>query len=188
MAAPYSNLRSKLDRAICAFLVDQGCGSQESIVPFASLESAGYPNTEVHSVISKPDPDFSGNRRIQVHVTIQGSATKDPNNPTSQSPRVEFDKRVAQTIDALMQTDDNGQSLRATAVLITAAGRALAVAADATPEAIQFAADNADMVDFTCQMWLDVSEGDGEIDADDEGCSWKEVAVFEALASPSNTD
>lgn len=187
--APYSNLRSKLDRAICAYLVSQGVGGDENILPFASPINSGYPNVVVHSVTSKPDPDFSGNRWVQVHITISGSATKDPDKPDSQNPRVQFDNLVAAVGDALMQTDDDGQSLRATAELITAAGRATATTVDLNdPVSVQFAEDNKDMADFTCQMWLDVSEGDGEITADEEGCAWKEVFVFNALACPSNVD
>lgn len=185
----YSNLRSKLDRAICAWLVNQGCGSVDDINPFAQTKLTPYPNTEVHSTLSKPDPDFSGNRRVSVQISIKGSATKDPANPDSQNPRIQFDKRVAATADALMQTDDNGVSLNATARSITTAGRALAAVQDPTdPVAVQFAADNSDMADFTCQMWIDDGEGDGEITADEDGCAWNEVFMFVALANPSNTD
>lgn len=190
MTTHYSNLRSKLDRAICAWLVNQLVGGVDNILPFASVKISPYPNVEVHSTLSKPDPDFSGNRRVQVQISIKGSATKDPNNPDSENPRIQFDNLVAAVGDALMQTDDNGVSLNATARGITTAGRALAVDSTngAIPAAVQFAKDNADMVNFTCQMWIDAGEGDGEIDADEEGCSWNEVLMFEALACPSNVD
>lgn len=83
-----------------------------------------------------------------------------------------------------MMKSDDGQTLRWTAAAITAAGRALAVAVDATDEAAQFALNNADMTGFTCQEIYDMGEGDGE--ADGEGCSWEEILMFDVVASPSN--
>lgn len=179
-----------MDRATCAWLVSQGCGSINDIFPFTDVTINAYPNTEVHSISSsKADPDFSGNRWIAVEISIKGSATVNLNNPTAQTPRTQFDLRVAKTVDALMQTSDNGVSLNATALAITLAGRALAVVQDpADPASVQLAKDNADMADFTCQMWIDGDEGDGEITADEDGCAWNEVLQFKALACPSNVD
>lgn len=186
MAAPYSNLRSKLNRAIAAYLVSVGAGSIEDVAPANSAGSSKYPNTTVRATMSKADVALTGLRRISVQISIKGSATIGINEPNKDVSRLNFDTRVANTDDALMQTDD-GQTLRATAGLIAAAGRALAVVVDPNdPKSVLFAANNADMVDFTCQGWYDVGEGDGE--ANEEGCSWEEILMFEALCSPSNVD
>lgn len=186
MAESYTRLRSKLDRAICAYLVSAGCGSPKDILPNNSVEPSTYPNTTVRSTISKPEVPLTGLRRIMVHISIKGSATVTNKEPNQQLPRVLFDRRVSDTYDAMMQSDDD-QTLRATARAITAAGRALAVPIDpANAEAVQFAANNADMTEFTCQGVYDAGEGDGMADAD--GCSWEEILMFEITASPSNTD
>jgi hypothetical protein len=193
VAAPYSNLRSKLDRAICAWLASQpGCGSVDDILSSVSVFLKAYPNTTVETVLSKPTPDFSGNRWCHVHVRIAGSAVKQVPQPgqlaPNQTPRQLFDARVAATTDALMLSDNNGQDLRYTADAITTAGRALAVdpTNGANANAAAWAAANADMVDFTALMWLDDGDAPGEITADEEGCAWKEVVMFKCLACPSN--
>jgi hypothetical protein len=193
MGAPYNNTRSKLDRAICAWLVTQpGCGSVNDILPSVSVFLKSYPNTTVETVLSKPQSRFSGNRWCDVHVRIAGSAVKQVPQPgqlaPSQAPRELFDARVGSTIDALMQSDTNGVDLAATAIEITNAGRALAVdpTNGANAQAAAWAAANADMPDFTCIMWLDDGDGPGEITADEENCAWKEVIMFKALACPSN--
>ena len=185
MIAPFNNLRSKLNRAIAAYLVSQGCGGVGDVVPANSRQPKSYPNTTVQSTLSKPEVPLTGLRRVTVHISIKGSAVIDPSEPNPEVARINFDKRVAQTYDALMQSDDD-ETLRATAAAITEAGRALAVPADDSPEAAQFAANNSDMEDFTCSSWYDMGEGDGEPSG--EGCAWNEILIFEALASPSNTD
>lgn len=184
MAAPYNATRSKLSRAICAYLISAGCGSVADVLPYESTTEKTYPNTTVKATISKPDPDFTGNRRIPVHISIKGSASLLNGETDLQQPRIQFDGRVMQTMDALMQTADN-QTLLATAALITAAGRAMAIDASngANAAQAQFAADNADMADFTCINWFEAGEGEGEADGD--GCSWEEVLMFEAIACSS---
>ena len=123
---------------------------------------------------------MTGVRRIAVQISIKGQAGKDD------SSRVQFDKRVGATYDALMMSDD-GQTLNATAAGITAAGRALAVASDPNdPASVDLASKNSDMADFTCQAVYDTGEGDGSADA--EGCSWEEILTFDIICSPSNVD
>ncbi len=185
MAEPYSKLRSKLNRAIAAYLVSAGAGGVNDVTPANTVGKSDYPNTTVRSTLSKVEVAFTGLRRISVQISIKGSAVNAVNEPNKDVSRVNFDTRVATTEDALMQTDDD-QTLLATADNITAAGRALAVPADGSDAAALIAANNADMVDFTCQAWYEAGNGDGE--ASDPGCSWEEILMFEALCSPSNTD
>jgi hypothetical protein len=181
----YHKTRSKLNRAICAYLVSVGAGGPEDTVPANSGGSQGYPNTTVHATLSKPEILLTGIRRITTHVSIKGSAVVAVGEPNADVARKNFDDRVAAVEDALMQSDD-GQSLRATAVAITAAGRALATPVDISPEAAQFAANNADMVDFSCQAWYDGGEGDGVPEG--EGCAYNEILIFEAVCSDRNVD
>lgn len=185
MAAPYHNLRSKLNRAIAAYLISKGVGGPSDTGPANARTLSTYPRTTVRATIGKPEPPLTGNYRVPVHVSIKASATQEPDEPNLDIARKLFDERLANVFDALMQSDDD-QTLRKTADDITAAGRALAVAVDASPEAVQFAANNADMVDFTLLGWYDGGFGDGEPDA--EGNAWEEILIFEALCCASNVD
>lgn len=184
MAAPFSTLRSKLNRAVCAYLVSAGAGSVQDTTPSFSQTRLTYPNTTVRATMGQPDPCFAGSYRITLHVSIKGSASQPGNDPNPEESRVAFDNRVATVADALMMGDD-GQTLQYTASAITTAGRALATVQDPTdPVSVQQAANNADMVDFTLMQWIDRGFGDGTAEA--EGCTWEEILIFEAYCCPSN--
>lgn len=186
MAAPFNKLRSKVNRAVAAYLVSQGCGSFQDTVAANTQAPTGYPNTTVHATLSLAEVNMTGLRRVKLQISIKGSATTDPGQPNEDSVRVQFDNRIALVYDAMMQTDD-GQTLRYTARAITAAGRALAVSQQpGNPDSDQLAANNADMVDFTCQAVYDMGEGDGE--PSEDGTAWEEILLFDILASPSNVD
>ena len=185
MAESYNKLRSKLDRAVAAYLVSVGAGGPNDCLPHNTVLANTYPNTDVHSTLSRPEVALTGLRRVMVHISIKGSAVLKPGEPNKDVLRVNFDKRVADTYDAMMQSDDD-QTLRYTCGLITTAGRALAVAVDNSEAAALNAANNADMVDFTCQAIYEAGEGDGTADA--EGCDWENVLMFEVVCSPSNVD
>lgn len=184
MSAPYNNIRSKHNRAIVAYLISQGIGSNDDTTPANSVGSNTYPRTTVRSMIAKPNPNHTGDYRITTHISIKGTATNKANEPNPEQARVEFDKRVGQTCDALMMTDNN-INLKFTASSITTAGRALAVAIDASGAAILFAANNADMADYTCDQWYDGGSGDGE--PDEQGTAFEEILIFEAVCWPSAT-
>lgn len=173
---PFNRLRSKLNRAIAAYLVSAGAGSADDVSPANSRQSKGYPNTTVRATIAKPEVPLTGIRRITVHISVKGSAVQENSETSEEAAREAFDQRLAQTADALMQSDD-GRTIRATAAAITAAGRQLAV---------DNPTDHADMADFTCQAWYDGGEGDAP--PDEVGTSWEEILIFEAVCSASNVD
>lgn len=187
MAAPYNNIRSKLNRAICSFLIQQKCGSIDDVLPANTVQGKTFLNTTVQCTLAQPDPPLSGDYRITVHISIKGSATSPVGEPNPAIQRVNFDQRISKTWDALMQSA-NGQDLDYTAQQISAAGRTLAVDASNGQDPVQkqLAANNADMVDFTCIQWIDRGTGDGR--ANEEGVSWEEILIFEALACSSNVD
>lgn len=106
------------------------------------------------------------------------------------NPRIQFDARVATTGDALVQkyadpADGHTMTLQATADDITSIGNALAVDASngADPDQVQFAANNADMADFTLQGWFEKGFGRGT--ADDGGNNWERVLMFDAVCCAS---
>lgn len=184
MGAPYGNLRSKLSRALAAYLVGLNglAGTAADIFSIESRADRGYPNTTCRGFQAQPEVPFTGNETVTVRISIKGSATltdaQDAVNPKNQNaPRLTFDARVAATSDALMQSDDNSVSLKAMIPLINNAAYALAAADPA---------NNADLADFTLLSWYDKGNADGEADA--EGCSWEELLVFEAVCCPSAVD
>lgn len=186
MAEAFNRVRSKLNRAIAAYLVSRGAGSVDDTVPANTTTPLNYPQTVVRATLSKPEVAFTGIRRVTVHVVIKGQAVKNP--PDSAAPadtaRQAFDDRVAAIYDALMQS--SGHSLKATAQAVTASGRALDSDDNDATDGWTARALNTDMSDFTCSAWYDAGEGDGEPEA--EGCDWVETLIFEAICSPSNVD
>lgn len=186
MPDPFNKLRSKLNRAVAAYLVSVGAGSSTDTVAANTIAPTGYPNTTVHATLSLAEVNMTGLRRVKLQISIKGSLTTDPGQPNTDDPRVQFDNRVGLVYDAMMQSDDS-QTLHATAVAITAAGRALAVSiTPGDPASDLLAANNADMVDFTCQAVYDMGEGDGQ--PSEEGTALEEILLFDVLASPSNVD
>lgn len=186
MSAPYSNLRSKLNRAVVAYLIGAGCGAATDVLPANSKAVKSFPNTVVKSAVAKPEVRLSGIYRITLAIKIKGSSVQSVNASNTELPRTAFDTRVAKTFDALMQTDDE-TTLNVMCGLITDTGRALAaVPANATPAQIKFAADNADMADFTVEGWFDSGFGDGE--PDEEGADWEEILLFDVVCCSSNVD
>lgn len=189
MPAPYNNVRSKLTRAVAAYLIDMGCGTPADVTAanYGSFtQDKTYPNTTITGEMGVEEAFPAGNQRITLRVKIRGSASAQDGDPGAQSPRVNFDARCAATNDALRMCAPGDFGLRATAYSgtsgnpsITASGRAMAVAQSADPAAIQFAADNADMADFTCQEWFPKGSADGEPDG--QNFAWEEILVFEAI-------
>lgn len=183
MAAPYSNLRSKLDRAIVAYLIslaDPKVGTAADILPAYMSSDKPVLSTVVQSSQGPEDPPFTGNHNMAVKVRIKVPAANQPGQTNPMANRVVLDARSAATFDAFHQTANNcdyGETAR----LISAAGRALATSGTVTDQA-----NNADMVDFTCQWIQDMSIAGGE--PDDEATAFVDVITFSARCCPSNTD
>jgi hypothetical protein len=186
MLAPFNNVRSKLNRAIVAYLINCGnCGGPGDIFPANSGLPKTFPNTIVKATIAKPEPNFTGSYRIPVWIKVRGSAGSNNQNTDLDAQRFQFDQRLGFTQDNLMMTSDQ-QTLLYTAQQITACGRALVNPIDQSAASLQFAKNNADMADFTCQNWYDDGMGDGE--PDEEGCDWVEIFQFIAVCCGSNVD
>jgi hypothetical protein len=180
MAAPFNRLRSKLNRAICAYLIQQKVGTADDTFPENSQAIKTYPVTLVRACAAlEPNEGMTtGNRNIIVLITVKGSAVRNTAKPADiQSARIAFETRLTNVNDALLMQSSDNRTLKATARAITLAGRALAVS---DPD------NNADMADFTCQWWINMGEGD--LDPDQEGTAWQEALKFKSLCSPSNVD
>jgi len=159
----YSNVRSKLSRAIAAYLISAGCGTAVDTSASNVTSDSTYPRTTVKSGIATPEVPMSGIYRIRVMISVKGSAANSFDNADM---RVAFDNRVAAVYDAMMQSSDG------TANEITTAGRA-----------IRTTTGNSDMADFTCMSLYDGGFGEGE--ASEEGTAWEEILIFDAVCCAS---
>lgn len=189
--SPLSNIRSKLDRAVVAYLKSQGVSSY--IVP---ANWSGIVNMDenpiwivVRSHQGTPTTSLSSVWDFYVEVGVHGPACPPVDAVNEGQQRVDFDQVFAQMMDALMTTGqpDGPQDLQATADLITQYGRQLATNGDSTSQA-----NNADMVDFTCQYWyppVSLDGGNPRVQGAEANTTvWKEFATFKAVCSPFNVD
>lgn len=134
------------------------------------------------------DPVMAGNLRFLVTINGRAEEFVQPDQD-GEANRVILDDLMQNAWDALMISADNAVSLEATAAAITAAGRALAVDASngADPAQAAFATANADMVNFTCTLWLNAG-CDAEIQQHAKGLAITEILQFEADFCGSNVD
>ncbi len=173
MAAPNSNVRSKLDRAIVAYLKGK-LPKGTNVYPANSSYVKKFPCVVVRAHKGHPDVKFSGNWRFQVQIEVSFPAAVQQGQDNPDLNRISLDALFAETVDALMQSD-NDENLQATATEITNAGRGLT---------------DSDMGEFTCLFWGETMlDGGNPKDADgvnpDVFC---EIAGFEAVACPRNVD
>lgn len=174
------SLRSKLDRAIVAYLKSRGVC--ENVYPANYSQERAFPNVTVWSHAGSPSPQFTGTYRFRVDVRVQFQAPNQPEEVNPEASRVSVDTITDAVLEALLVTD-TAQDLQATASLITNAGNALAVAIDDTEEATLRASNNADMAAFTCQQWLEAGLDGGA--PSDDGAAWAEILSFTADAANS---
>ena len=179
MAAPYSSPRSKLDRAIVAYLIAQGVGDNTNIFPANSSRDRALPNLTIHASGGSPEFPLSGTYRFNVRVICKYPGAIQPTDELTnyETNRLAADELFASAVDALMQGETGTSTLAVTATAITTAGRALA---DSDP------ANHADMADFTCIQWLDTGF-DGGV-PEEESSTWAEIATFQAVVTSANTD
>jgi hypothetical protein len=180
MAAPYSSPRSKLDRAIVAYLIAQGVGDNTNIFPANSSRDRSLPNLTIHASGGSHEFPLSGTYRFNVRVICKYPAAIQPDaaDPTnSETNRLAADALFAAAVDALMQGESGTSTLAVTATAITTAGRDLATT---DPD------NHADMADFTCIQWLDTGF-DGGV-PEEESSAWAEIATFQAVVTSANTD
>ena len=194
MAAPYGNSRSKLDRAIVAYLIYRGIGVNPPVMTAANVfpckgEAANvYPRVVVTTMKGTPEPGMTGRYRCTVWISVKSTATEVVTNTNPSNAIVKFGQLLASVSDAMMGSDNSNPnpagSLRGTAEEISIQGRLLATTGSATDQA-----NNADMVDFTCGALYDDGFGISTNDDSDEGgTAWEEVLSYIAAMSNANTD
>jgi hypothetical protein len=120
--------------------------------------------------------------RYAVRLEFKWPGTNQPGETNPDYNWVQINNIAGLVMAAMSQTDDNGESYRATALLISVAGRRLAVLG--TPQVagatVQDVANNADMATF----YADVLEftGSQRAETGEEGLQLKEIRNFEVRA------
>lgn len=195
MAAPFNNLRSKLDRACVAYLTGKlparkNAAGQNVIYIYpanwsAQMDDSNGPIIRVRSHGGRPSEEsqLSGNWQFSVQFSVEAPAAQQMNQANPAAQRVSNDAVMAAMCDALATSTDL-TTYQATADAITAAGRALVGAGSEQEQA-----NNADMADFTLQFWLPTAL-DGGNPVDESGnantATWIEHVMFRADCCASN--
>jgi hypothetical protein len=178
------DLQSKLNRAIRAVIIEQGAGSADTIFLAHTSDERGLPSTSIDSGDATEHVMFTGNWRFtSVTVTLRDSADPEQFAPTP--PQVAATERYNLIRAALTRLGDNGEFNYMPGQLTTL-GRALAVdeSEGEIPESAQFAADNADMEDFTVFWWNTVALSSPRINA--EAHCYESELRFDCIACNGN--
>lgn len=146
-----TSLPSKVVRAFRFFLCDEGAVDPDHCYhkyDSRRREFNKLPIVTVTLLPIGPEEQYTGNDMFIVQVQTAFQALEQPDELSDQ-PRMEFDAQVGRVRMALMQSDDNQQTLNYTRNAINAAAYTMSTAPDATPAGLRFAEVNADMDDFT---------------------------------------
>ena len=186
--SPSGDLQSKINRAIRAWLINQGAVAAANCITAPSSAKRPLPLTDIDADRIKQGAtpaDGPGNWHFaNVSIILEDSAVVLPgDDPDSQ--RVLANDHFTAVWSALNQSDD-GTTIFYTGYQITLAGQALAVDASngADPVQAQSAADNSDMVDFTILALWQGLEGTAAKSAD--GTFWSREIGFSCVACNAN--
>lgn len=174
------NIATQIERAIRAYLIEQGAASAEDCHISTDYRTRNSDNISIIARVSTTGhAELSGNELYQVSIQHRFQALPPPEEPNPEQYRINLDKSVGRAQLAMM----NGESgtLSPTCSAITAAGRALATAGSTTLQE-----NNADMTEFTCLSvrYLGATRGQ----PDDSANHWMEVRNYEVGACPANVD
>ncbi len=156
------NLLSKCDRALVAYLIDQGAGTPEGVYPAKRSADKTLPDTVCHCDNAIETAPYSGTYTVTATINVRSQAAITIEGDDQDQPRDYSDARVAATFDAFHKsTDTSGVGL---GELITAAGAAAGVA------------------DLTI---LDVSVKHINAGFAEKGSTWIDTLALELIACPS---
>ena len=193
---PVPNVGSQIERAVIAYLKESfdlpGSFDAANIArPNFYFSNDGNdrqaPLIDVLADSSSEVPTFSNDEDYNVRIKAEWPAGNQPGQTNPGWNWVQINNFIGVPVAAMSQTT-TGQDRQATADAITAAGRALAVDASggADPVKARDAANNADMVNFTCLKVM--SRGSRRAQNVNGALYFFEVRNFLISACPSNRD
>lgn len=175
-----ASLRSKLDRAIVAYLKTVS-GVTANIFPSNYSGERSLPLTDVNSSQGPEDPMFTGNHIMSTRIRIECQAANQPGQTNPNRNRAVLDGYVDKTFDAFHIVAAGDQDYRETARLITVAGRLLASTGTAQEQA-----GNVDMLDFTCQYLQGIIYVGGA--PEEESNSFIEIMTLQCRCCAANVE
>jgi hypothetical protein len=126
------NILSKTDRALVAYLLSEGVGNSDNVLPGKSAaDNPSMPFVVCMSPTCRPTVPFSGNWTVQTEIEIHTSAAPDKDEDTD-TMKEESDDLAAQVFDALMRLQEGDQSGSSLADDISAAAHGAGVDYTAT--------------------------------------------------------
>ena len=187
------NVGSQIERAMVAYFMDAYGAAfiEQQGLNFYTSNDFKRRETPCISVLashSEESPTYSMDKDFYVAVEATWTGQNEVGSENPDSNRVEIDNLIGVAEAAMCQTT-TGQDRQATCTALNLFGRALAVDASngSDPVQKQDAANNADMVNFTCLKVM--SMGDRRADKIASGAIiLREVRTFKVSACPSNVD
>jgi hypothetical protein len=162
----FHNLLSKCDRALVAYLINEGAGSDSDIFHHkrASNIPSPLPYTTVFSESAEEVTDYSATYKVKASVDVHTNAAPDKDEDTDQM-KLDSDERTAATFDAL-----HDQYLQS---------------GDKLADAITAAAAGAGVADFSIQdvKVTSIEQGRGEKEGE-----WIDTINLELVCRPSGGD
>jgi hypothetical protein len=162
----YHNVLSKTDRALVAFIISEGAGTEADTYPAKRSLDKDLPNTTAFSESAKQE-DGAGQYRVATSIIVRTSADIDAGQDETE-PKANSEARQSATFDCFKRyiTADNDDS--ALAAAITTAARATS---------------DADLQDFTI---LRVMDNGIALTCDESGSVWSDVQSLELIVCPFN--
>ena len=180
---PVPNVGSQIERAIVAMLQDaygSTCITAQGLSFYTSNDwkVRNAPNISVLASHSEETPTYSMDKDYFVTIEVVWKGNNEIGQTNNEANRVSIDALIGVAEAAMCQTT-TGQDRQATCTAINTFGRALASGPDA--------ANNADMVNFTCLRVM--SMGDRRAEKNGAGgVNLREVRTFKVSACPANVD
>lgn len=175
MSEPFSDLQSKICRAVRELIISKGAGSAEDTFAAPCSDDRSLPNTTI-TVGDGSMADAPGNWEHRITIELRDSAAVQPGETNPQAPRIAANERFTRVVNAMTRSDDT-HTLAYTAAQLTEIGRAMATA---DPE------NHEDMEDFTV-IWLE-SVATGSSIKSGDGTFWAREIQFRCIAANANLD
>jgi hypothetical protein len=169
--AGFHNILSKCDRALVAYLIAQGAGTEGDIFPAKNSAGKEAPCTICWSERFEEEGAYSGTFCVHASVMVRTQAAVDYGEEAN-APKLTSEARVRATFDAFYtDVDTAGDKL---AAAITAAARA------SGPD------DNpGDLADFTA-LNVSVKSGEAAFDERHDGSVWVDTINLEITCAPAD--
>lgn len=167
----FHNILSKAQRAVVAYLISAGAGTDADIFPAKHAETVDFlPFTAVAATDWSPAVEGSNRATFIVKVTVEiHTNCSQARGEDAETMRSDSDDRVQNTFDALSFADTNSQDGYVLGELITEAARS--------------AGGSTDLAQFTC---ISAKMTGGDQGHSEKESEWLDSVDLELLCVPSN--